>query len=336
MRRIGSIFAFSFAALAVSPSASAGEISATVVPVLANVSLSTGTLETLASYRITLTNSSTSSSLNTPRLVGTTSVSAGNLGAKATFKTVAGAVCTTTNDGTSIDCTVASLAPGASAPFTVTFAAPTSGADIRLAWQAVFDSGAPPGNSNGEVGSTAIILDPIDDNKVATDVPAGFAVTIFTGSANAVPSSSDKAATKVAVPATAVATTATITEEETFLVNCTNFKTCFQSTVSIPGFVGALTPVPTYLTITLRQDSSNIKNGTRIESVLIDYVDDSSVLSPAIGDCESPTSPRNDFVPCIAKRVYYKNKRVPGWTPELNGDFEWTILNLKNGSYRFP
>ena len=332
MRRICSIFAVTFASLAMSPLASAGEISATVEPVLANVSLSVGAFETLASYRITLTNSGTASALNRPRLVATTSVTGGNVGAKATFKTVTGAVCTTTNDGTSIDCTIGSLAPGAtSAPFTVTFAAPTSGTDITLAWQAVFDSGAPPGNSNGEVGSTAIILDPIDDNKVASDVPAGFALTIFTGSANAVPSSSDKAATKVAVPATAVATPATITET-TFTLNCSNFKTCYESKISLPQFVGSYPA--TYLTITLRQDNSNIKNGTRIESVLIDYVDDANVLFPAIGDCPSPTTPRFDSVPCIAKRVYYKNKRVQGWTTGLDGDFEWTILNLKNGSFK--
>ena len=335
MRRICSIFAVTFASLAMSPLASAGEISATVEPVLANVSLSVGAFETLASYRITLTNSGTASALNRPRLVATTSVTGGNVGAKATFKTVTGAVCTTTNDGTSIDCTIGSLAPGAtSAPFTVTFAAPTSGTDITLAWQAVFDSGAPPGNSNGEVGSTAIILDPIDDNKVASDVPAGFALTIFTGSANAVPNDVDKAATKVTVPVSANATTATITETP-FMLNCSNFKTCYESQVSIPDFLGTYpTNLTSFLTIILRQDKSNIKNGTRIESVLIDYVDDANVLFPAIGDCPSPTTPRFDSVPCIAKRVYYKNKRVQGWTTGLDGDFEWTILNLKNGSFK--
>ena len=29
--------------------------------------------------------------------------------------------------------------------------------------------------------------------------------------------------------------------------------------------------------------------------------------------------------------VDYKNKKVPGWTPELDGDFEWTLINTENG-----
>lgn len=332
MRRICSAFGALLTALWINSSALAGEISATVEPVQANVSLSTGAFETLASYRVTLTNSSQSSALSTPRFVGTTSVASGNVGAKASFKTVAGATCSTANEGTSIDCVIGSLLAGATSdPFTVTFTVPTSGSGITLAWQAVFNSGAPPGNSNGEVGSTAIVLDPIDDNKVASDVPAGFSLTLFTGSANAVPNVSDKAATKVAVPVSAVATTALI-KEVTFTTGCSNFHTCYESQVSIPGFTG--TYPTSYLTIILRQDSSNIKNGTRIESVLIEYVD--GVLPPTfIGDCAgAPPVPRTDSVPCIAKRVYYKNKRVTNWTPELNGDFEWEILNLKNGSFK--
>jgi hypothetical protein len=53
-----------------------------------------------------------------------------------------------------------------------------------------------------------------------------------------------------------------------------------------------------------------------------------------VGSCASPTTPRSDGVPCIAKRTYYKSSRTPGWTPELDGDFEWTLINLGNGSYK--
>jgi hypothetical protein len=66
--------------------------------------------------------------------------------------------------------------------------------------------------------------------------------------------------------------------------------------------------------------------------VLIEYTGSGAPV--LVGDCASPTTPRADDVPCIAKRTFYKNSRTPGWTPELDGDFEWWLLNLKNGSYK--
>jgi hypothetical protein len=77
-------------------------------------------------------------------------------------------------------------------------------------------------------------------------------------------------------------------------------------------------------------DALNIKPGTKIGSVIVYYEGN------PIGDCGSPTSPIADpaGTPCIAKRIYYKNRSVPGWTTDLDGDFEWQILNLKNGGYK--
>jgi hypothetical protein len=85
------------------------------------------------------------------------------------------------------------------------------------------------------------------------------------------------------------------------------------------------------MTFILRVDALNIKSGTKIGNVLVQYNDGSNIHN--VGACASSTTPRSDGIPCIAKAVFYKNKSVPGWTPELNGDFEWTLLNLKNGFF---
>ena len=159
----------------------------------------------------------------------------------------------------------------------------------------------------------------------------------FTGKNGATNSTSDVFATSVRVPilATGTFTTATILEEP-FAVGCTNFKTCYASQLTIRGTFDP------YLMIVLRQDAGNIKPGTKIESVLIEYVPDATSPLPTTyvspfypGLCASPTTPREDGLPCFAKPpVYYKNSKVPGWTPALDGDFEWTLINKKNGGYK--
>lgn len=156
----------------------------------------------------------------------------------------------------------------------------------------------------------------------------------FTGKNGATNSTSDVFSTSVHVPTLTTGagtfTTATILEEP-FSVGCTNFKTCYGSQLTIPGNFDP------YLTIVLRQDAANIKPGTKIETVLIDYTDDAGVLFKNIGLCASyPNIPYvpTAGVPCIAKRVYYKNNKVLGWTIDLDGDFEWTLINKKNGGYK--
>ena len=148
--------------------------------------------------------------------------------------------------------------------------------------------------------------------------------TLFTGSGG-VTTGTDLFTTSVVVPAS-VSYTSVQLQETPVSTNCTNnFSACFRSDITIPG---TFSP---YLSITLRQDASTILKGTKIESVLIQYTGHGGTVF--VGDCASPTTPRLDGVPCIAKRVAYRNSRTPGWTLELDGDFEWTILNIQNGSY---
>ena len=72
--------------------------------------------------------------------------------------------------------------------------------------------------------------------------------------------------------------------------------------------------------------------GTKIDSVLIQYTGSSGTFF--VGDCANPTTPRSDGKPCIAKRIFYRSSRVPGWTPDLDGDFEWQLISTANGSYK--
>jgi hypothetical protein len=74
-------------------------------------------------------------------------------------------------------------------------------------------------------------------------------------------------------------------------------------------------------------DAANIVKGTKISNVTIRY-DGVPVLTCTVkGVLNTPG------VPCINESKYYRNKGVPGWTADLDGDFEWQIINTKNGRF---
>jgi hypothetical protein len=126
----------------------------------------------------------------------------------------------------------------------------------------------------------------------------------------------------------AASTTAEILEATFDLTaGCVNFEVCYTSAITVPPPAGSATFSP-YLTIVLRMDASNIKQGTKIGSVVPEYD------GVPVGLCASPTTPRTDGKPCIASSTAYpKNNKAP---LELQGDFEWVIINLVNGTYRLP
>ena len=164
--------------------------------------------------------------------------------------------------------------------------------------------------------------------------------SFFTGSG--VTTTADPFATSVTVPTAATYTAEASIEEATFTtvlsggespttLTCVNFTPCYLSAVTVPGSFA-------YLTVILRQDASTINRGVRIDTVQIWY-DGSDVAGDSyhgyIPQCASPTTPFSDR-PCIASSKYYKNKSVPGWTDDLNGDFEWIIIANENGRYGTP
>ena len=323
-----------FAALGTTP-VHAGEIDADVGYLASPVSLSVPGSQPVATYTVKLTNTSASNTINNGRLVATTSVSGGAAGAKATFKSASGATCTVDMDGTRVDCSVGSLAVNQSKEFTLTFYSPASGTSIALAWDAVFDNGTPPGGSNGDSGTTTIELAAIDPSKVTSAVPPNESVSVFTGNL-ALPSSADQFTVAVSIPsANATKTTATVQETDiTDDLNCSslrNFVRCFQSDISIPGVFLSGTGTD-YLTFQLRVDKSDIRNGTKIDKVIIQYTDGSLVV-PIVQYCSKDGGgnaiPNGDGTPCIARADDYTRKSPLGWK-----GFQWTIINIKNGGYK--
>jgi hypothetical protein len=311
----------------------AGEIDADVDYLASPVSLSVPGSQPVATYTVTLINRSASNAINNGRLVATTSVVGGATGAKATFKSASGATCTVNMDGTRVDCSVGSLALTQSKEFTLTFYSPASGTSIALAWDAVFDNGTPPGGSNGDSDTTSIDLAAIDPTSVTSAIPPNETVSVFTGNL-ALPSSLDQFTVAITVPPVTTPTTASVTESDiTSNTNCgslRNFVRCFQSDITIPGVV--LTGNATdYLTFQLRVDKSDIRKGAKIDKVFITYTDDSQTV-PIVQYCLKDGS-GNPIVnlnePCIARADDYTRKSPLGWK-----GFQWTIITVKNGSYK--
>ena len=273
------------------------------------------------------------------------------------FPSADGPNCSVGAANNTVVCTVGQLKAGAAAPsFAVFFTSPVrdtvaplptgdltncTGTDCAsLSWVTYYaettGGTGTPSPSNSTVSSTPpgiqTALGTSNPTQIKSSVPRSGG-SLFTGNGGVPqPTSTTNPlaypfATSVAIPGGATYTTAQLDVAGSPTTDCVDFTTCFKSTLTIPG---TFSP---YLSITLRQDASTIASGTKIGSVLI-YYTPTGGTEQLVGDCPSPTTPLAGGVPCIAKRVYYKNKTVPGWTPDLDGDFEWQIINTSNGSYR--
>lgn len=339
MHNVKSTLVATFFVLAANASANAAELSATVTPDQPSVSLSFGSSQPAASYTVTLKNESGSGSINNARFIGEITVVGANLSAE--FKSATGYACSVTNGAkTAIDCLVGALAPGqTSAPLTVTFTAPTAGTGLELAWQAVFDLGTPPGNSNGDSGTTSVGLNALDDSTVTSVVPKDLAVSFFTGTGIA--TAADPWVTKVKVPAGAQATTAVV-EEEVLLSTCAaDLLNCATSTLTIPsatfGSAGAR-PLSQFLEITLLRDQSTISKGAKIGSAVVYYKKDPNAegLGVPVQSCADLTLPMAD-TPCEdrTQRYAYARKST-GKAPVpagYEGDWRFVIYAFDNGKY---
>jgi hypothetical protein len=326
-----------FAAVA---TAHAGEIDGDVGYLTSPVSLSVSGSQPVATYTVKLTNTSASNTINNGRLVATTTVVGGLSGAKAVFKSAGGANCTTSLEATRVDCSVGSLAVGQGKEFTLTFFSPSSGSRIDLAWDAVFDSGTPPGGSNGDSGTTSIVLEAIKPDIVTSAVPANEpdTINVFTGNL-AVPSASDPFAVSVAVPPISTSTTATVIESfeiTTAEPTCKaqgNFRKCYRSGISVPGANYTGDPSGNYLTFVLRVDKSNLRGGAKIDRVVIRYEVDGVVVESNVNFCDRTAQgqaiPDANGTPCIDKAEdFSRRKASQGWY-----GFQWILISLKNGDF---
>lgn len=309
-------------------------LAAPSVPATVTVSQSgdVATPTTYVAYLVSLTNVS-SRQISTISISGSVGVQ-GNLLAPVITSIGATDFCQKT--ATTFSCSFAALDPGAVQVIPVVVAVPTysAAADgteaIKVAYTATFKNGNTSSSSQSSFGTlmntTTTLVAPLSAVSVKSLVIPGGG-SFFTAS-NGISTPLAPLTTYVTVPPFTDAdyTTAALDREDNTF--CSNFKKCYAAKVSIPGYFDP------YLTIVLRQDATNIKNGTKIESVLIKYTsDDNSIVDRVLQMCASPTTPRSDGVPCIAKTTYYKSPKNPPPTPEFDGDFEWTIINHKNGRY---
>lgn len=329
--------------------AGAGTLSTVVTPLSPAVTYSSPAaagvpaLETYVGYAVSVVNVS-GNTINNVRFTGT--ARATDTDETVAFSSSEGIACSASADATSIECAIGQLRAGQAFPvFAVFFKAPAKDSTSPLpngdaaacaSTDCVSFSGASfyaegtggpnsvPQNSTTPWAAAPVPLGTFNPTLVRSALPRAGG-SLFTGSGG-VSVGADPFATSVTVPAGASFTTAQISESPDGAGCANNFSACFRSDITIPG---SFSP---YLTIVLRQDVSTILKGTKIENVLIEYTGAGGPV--LVGDCASPTTPRSDGVPCIARRVHYKNNRTPGWTPALDGDFEWALINLGNGSYK--
>lgn len=313
-------------------------------------------VSTFLAYAVTVTNLD-DDTLKNVVFRGTTSVTEPT--EKTTFVSAQGASCVAAADGVTVECSLGALARGQSFPtFTLFFAAPVRStvlpagnpADcvttdcVGFAGKVYYtedrSSYRSPSYELQAWSAAPVALAVASSDKVRSAVPPG-GLTLATGDAG-FSTATDRFTTEIVVPPSYVPpagsfATAAI-DEAVDPVGCSALATCYRSTITVPG---TFSP---YLTVILRVDAADIPKGRKIGSVLVSYE------GLIIGDCASPTTPRTDGIPCIAKRVAYpksskskdddKDDRYKSSTPstpvppDLAGDFEWTILNLKNGSYK--
>jgi hypothetical protein len=244
-----------------------------------------------------------------------------------TYLSAEGAACTGT--GVDVSCSFGQMRPGDVRAFTVLYTTPAGPTPTKLSFTGLtlFSEGtggakSKPQNSKS-TDTDEVNLAAASGTSTQSVVPGnGQFFTLGT-----VPG--DGFSTRVTVPPQSAHTTATIVEQ-TFSSTCDNFIGCFKTTLTIPG---AFEESP-FLQIVLHQDKLNIKPGTQIGSVQIWYDPDGAAGEVQVGPCPTGPQPVGGGIPCIVEAKHYKNSSVPGWTPELDGDMVWLLINTLNGSFR--
>jgi hypothetical protein len=329
--------------------AAAGEVTTIVTPVSTNVTYSSAAsggvppLNTFVGYTVSMVNAS-GNTINKVSFEGT--IFPTDLQEMVTFSSAEGASCsvvaaapTAPANAVTIQCAFGQFSNGASASFALFFKAPVqdtisplpAGSDLvtfsgRTITAEGSNGGNSPNNSIDAWTTGAVTLGTNNPTLVKTAVPKSGG-SFFTG-VGGISLSTDPIATTVTLPTLAAAFTTATIQEGPAAGNCNVFVTCFGTRLTIPG---TFTP---FLTTVVRLDAANIKSGSKIGSVTIVYTSDDGTVH-AVGACASPTTPRADGIPCLASSKYYKNKSVPGWTPALDGDYEFTTISIGNGVIQF-
>jgi hypothetical protein len=270
--------------------------------------------------------------------------------ALATFESASGATCTTTNaDRTAISCSIGQLKAGQSAPtFYVTFRAPAAATGTTaisfsgITYYAEGTGGVPqstPQNSTELWTADNVFLGTTSPSNIKSGLPQVNRTLKFFTAPNPVDALlNDQITTTVNVAGTApITSTLTIQEEarSTTDVSCVaqdNFFRCYNSTLTIPGFVYP-SGSGKYLGITLRIDPAAIKPGFKTSKVRIKY-DDNTVPACQVTSPSGASIITYAALPCYAGITYYKNwTKNSSWPQAWEGSLDVFLVNDKNGRW---
>jgi hypothetical protein len=291
-------------------------------------------------YQVAITNTG-NSNVNNVRFEGTLNIPDGLL---ATFEVSDGASCTGTPVGAStfVTCTLGTFPSRTSRTFALYFRSPVNTADSieRVATFATATYYAEGTNDTGSSNDTVIRND--DTVTLGTNLPNEVRSALLPAGGTFATQTGDAFNTRVTVPPQTRYSSVAIVESISTEVTCTtqrNFVQCFATNVDVPEVV-FLPADPNFLTFDLVVAGSNIRKGAKIDRVLIRYEAPTEYGLPAVGPlpvqlCARVAGqpvPNNDYTPCIAARTVVK-RGSPGWTPQTDGSFRWTIINKKNGRF---
>jgi hypothetical protein len=221
----------------------------------------------------------------------------------------------------------ASIPPGQTVEFSLMVNTPTAeGPPIVLNWNSSFAEGSSTsGTANN--GTAA------GSNSTALTAPGSSVSATLPATGGSLTASSPSFITTATITNAGRITSVSIdqTPDPTGSL-CRSFRTCYSTLQTIPGVFSAAP-----LQFRLQMDASNIKRGTKIDSVDIRYtgtdINGTTFADWPVPQCLTPTTVRPDGLPCISTRTSFRNSRVPGWTPDLDGDFVWQIISTKNGRF---
>lgn len=323
------------------------DITTTLAPTPASVTLSTAAQPTYASYTVAIVHYSVRDELLKPVRfnASTTVVDAAGIevaGQSAGFlvSSLPPGCALSASGPTAVECVFADglFLKGSRIDFTLTVRAPSAGAQIRLQSQTRWNEPNEFDRLESEpVRSASTGLSAPDPAKVNSYVPPSTAATtLFTGVNGGAATPADTWTTTVTVPPLSLATTAEITEVVDPVTCAANLLDCSSSTLTIPGSFAELR-------IILRRDASTIAKNAKIGSARIFYDNPSHpdprvtypMQVPACGDTTFGTLPQPG-IPCIASRTDHPNKATPKKPvpPGFEGDWEFVIRALDNGQYR--
>jgi hypothetical protein len=320
--------------------AAAGDLVTTVNGLSSNVSYAAPGLTAKLAYQLTVENR-TPNTINNVILEGGVGVVAGTAAVPALADIEGLPVDSCSATATGFRCGVGTVRGRSS--LSVIFAAPERPADgadstVQLAGRTIYaegtgDSSNSPNNSialwRAEVAGDDLVALGTSNPRLVRTAFSGEGGTMASGD-NGLGNPQVPLATAVTVPPGNAPTTGSIAIEhatgEAAERGCANFHRCETAQLTLPG---SFAP---YLTVVVRQAKANVRPGTQAGKLLLFYDGGVGKYVGFVGQCASPTQPTAGR-PCWIDRKLYRNNKVPGWTPQLDGMAEFVVIQDVNGGF---